>query len=883
MKIKIALIALFAIVLLPAFISKPAPSYALPLPEGRILDEGHDLGFIDWSGPVSYLDLEHRDAICPSGCVEPVTRISDGGTVSGSFEPVDVLYFEVMVAQTHDSNGGTAVLAACTSSIAGDLYIGPGSGLPGFVSLSLAVPSGCTSWSLSASGGYADFRSVEVNYAVIPTDTFTPTATETETPTPTSTETPTSTPTDTPTPTPTLIPTDTSAPPSGGGGGGGGGVKPPVVPFVPLATATQIAPILNVSTATQTQSVSAVLPGITPTSTAKLFVPVVLPVCEVPSSSSASAPGQSGFPWWLIPGGMTAASALSLLNSYLKQSGSNNGASLSASGISVPVPHVVQRKTTVGEWVTRPVRTLVQVTRTVWRTIVEAVPRFITVTKKVIDKIVHSEWVTTYVKQAQTIYKSVVEKVPLLGWFGQFLGFIWKTFIKPFIIWVTKAIRTLRTWIEYAVRWVVEKIQNGWNYITRQISETIREWVEKTEWVKQWVTKEITVPEIQWDMKFIPLPSLHWSGILSNEQVQKLIKLFLTLSLGTVTVTMCAGPTLPPTIPISTPDYQATQTACAVNTIVAATTTALAATPPPMPTATLLPAWLQAANDSSALNTHYANMNHLIQWIQDNQLWLQANGYSLDPTIWQNYYDSDILKYAVENGIPPFLLKGLILKESHTALNPASLDATGLVQITLDGFDQAFRYNPNSSKYIQLAYEYALKSGEAGGHNFPPYDPAKSYQDYYLNALDDSQKEVLRKEAQKIVDGMCHPADVSINQCGEADLGKPLLKEGTASTELASQILAVNKSQLINNIGQDVWNALPATEQWKMVAASYNGGVGCVSNSFRAAQSANGGQVQTWEQVKPYLDNNCKEPKDTRVYSDDVECYASGKGDTPCQ
>ena len=93
-------------------IKQPAPLFAIALPEGRTLDEGHDSGYIDWSGPVSYHNLNHKDGICPTGCVEQVTRISNGGTVSGSFAPVDVVYFEVMAAFTHDSGAGTAILNA---------------------------------------------------------------------------------------------------------------------------------------------------------------------------------------------------------------------------------------------------------------------------------------------------------------------------------------------------------------------------------------------------------------------------------------------------------------------------------------------------------------------------------------------------------------------------------------------------------------------------------------------------------------------------------------------------------------------------------------------------------------------------------------------------
>ena len=254
------------------------------------------------------------------------------------------------------------------------------------------------------------------------------------------------------------------------------------------------------------------------------------------------------------------------------------------------MPHLVQRKTTVGEWVTRPIRTLVQITRIIWKTITEAVARFISVPRKVIDKIIHSEWVTTYIQVAQTIYKSVVEKFPLLGLFGKLLGFIWKTVIKPFIVWVAKAIRTLKTWIEYAVRWIVEKIQDGWNYITRAIAETVREWVEKTDWIQEWVTKEITVPEIEWKMTFIPMPSLN-----NPTNITRLLLLAVTAGLITTATKSCVDDWLSQNPPItSTPDIRATAMAdawCMITQTAAAasTQTVMAFTPTPAPTTTPIP------------------------------------------------------------------------------------------------------------------------------------------------------------------------------------------------------------------------------------------------------------------------------------------------------
>lgn len=237
-----------ALLMMTAAFAGARPLAALALLEGRTNDKAHDIGYIDWTGPVQYVYLTHKDgswlppdeggAYCGSGCDEWVTRLSSGGKVSGSFAS-DPGTFEVNVAFSHDSSVGSAVLKACGASDTWDLYLGAGNGLPGFVSMGLTVPPGCRTWSLTASGGYVDFQAVEVYYAappptptrtatsvpsftpsptstptstvtpsITPTPTVTPTAMPTNTPTftPTPTDTPTSTPTDTPSPTPTPLP-----------------------------------------------------------------------------------------------------------------------------------------------------------------------------------------------------------------------------------------------------------------------------------------------------------------------------------------------------------------------------------------------------------------------------------------------------------------------------------------------------------------------------------------------------------------------------------------------------------------------------------------------------------------------------------------------------
>ena len=242
--------------LLTSSLVSARPLSAVSLLEGRTYDQAHDTGYIDWAGTVQYIDFIHKDGsslppdeggtYCGAGCRENVTRISDGSRVSGSFDR-DATYFEVMVAFSHDFNVGDAVLSACSATTTYTLYAGPGFSLPGFVSMLLNVPAGCRSWTLTASGGYVDFRSADVYYVAAPptapstptrtsVPSTTPTGTATLTATRTLTSTATNTATYTPSPTATYTATSTFT-------------------FTPTNTAT--------ATATQTNT-----PSHTPTSTA---------------------------------------------------------------------------------------------------------------------------------------------------------------------------------------------------------------------------------------------------------------------------------------------------------------------------------------------------------------------------------------------------------------------------------------------------------------------------------------------------------------------------------------------------------------------------------------------------------------------------------------
>lgn len=286
----LASLLLLLLLLTSNFVSA-RPLSAISLLEGRTYDQAHDTGYIDWNGTVQYIDLVHKDSTflppdeggtyCGAGCREEVTRISNGGEVSGSFDR-NTTYFEVMVAFSHDFNVGNAVLSACSATMTYTLYAGPGFNLPGFVSMPMNVPAGCRTWTLIASGGYVDFRSVDVTYMTAPTATATTLPTFTPSPTLTAVSTKTATPTSTPSRTPTSTSTNTSVP-----------TATNTLTFTPVPTSTTTLTFTPTSTRTPTFTIT---PSLTFTSTlTPTQIPSFTPTqTQTPTRTPTFIPTQTG-------------------------------------------------------------------------------------------------------------------------------------------------------------------------------------------------------------------------------------------------------------------------------------------------------------------------------------------------------------------------------------------------------------------------------------------------------------------------------------------------------------------------------------------------------------------------------------------------------------
>ena len=144
------------------------------LHKGRTYDQERD--YIEWHGSVNYVNLYHRDntfkpateggASCARGCTEQVTRIHDGGSISGNFTFLKTI--SVQAAYSGNSNVGHVIVRACGQTIANvNLYL-PGNSTPGFNNLpapdwNVPTDGDCT-WSITASGGYVDVRAIDTTY-----------------------------------------------------------------------------------------------------------------------------------------------------------------------------------------------------------------------------------------------------------------------------------------------------------------------------------------------------------------------------------------------------------------------------------------------------------------------------------------------------------------------------------------------------------------------------------------------------------------------------------------------------------------------------------------------------------------------------------------------
>lgn len=172
------LLAGFLAGLMGGVASAISPDY---LPDGRTYDQARN--YFQWNGAVGLVTIYHRDQTtippeeggdsCSDGCIEQITRIYSGSSISGNF--TNLQGFNVQVASTGNNGTGTAIIRACGQVIATEHLYKAGARNPGFYNApspmwSVPTAGDCT-WSITASGGYVDFRAVttDVRQNTLPT------------------------------------------------------------------------------------------------------------------------------------------------------------------------------------------------------------------------------------------------------------------------------------------------------------------------------------------------------------------------------------------------------------------------------------------------------------------------------------------------------------------------------------------------------------------------------------------------------------------------------------------------------------------------------------------------------------------------------------------
>ncbi|RME57474.1 hypothetical protein D6779_08600, partial [Candidatus Parcubacteria bacterium] len=372
--------------------------------------------------------------------------------------------------------------------------------------------------------------------------------------------------------------------------------------------------------------------------------------------------------------------------------------------------------------------------------------------------------------------------------------------------------------------------------------------------------------------QMVGMGALPLVGMVSAERGRKRYGLFVGLVLAGMLLAACGlgggGGNMPTGTPTGTPTPS--PTFCPQTT-----------TPQPSATPTQTPTGTPSA--TANLNSNYSGLEHLNGWIQQNQAWLIANGYPTDAQYWQNYYNQQIIEVANKYGISPALLKGLILRESNMAVTPIYIDsngqprlnyqAGGLVQLTRAGADTIFRHmdTPLADYYYNLAYKYAVQ----GGRLFPSSDGEKPL---YIDLFPD-QKLIIQDVVKQMFDGQCVQWEVTAGHCTAEQLTTPLLNDGKDNITLGAMNLTATQQDVINYVGQTNWASLPPIEQQKLIIATYKAGIGCIGSAIQTAQSANGGQIQNWNQVAASLSSDCK--GETELYVNSVLCYASNMSEAP--
>ncbi len=195
---------------------------------------------------------------------------------------------------------------------------------------------------------------------------------------------------------------------------------------------------------------------------------------------------------------------------------------------------------------------------------------------------------------------------------------------------------------------------------------------------------------------------------------------------------------------------------------------------------------------------------------------------------WQNQFDSEIIRVAMDTGIPSQLMKNIFSQESQFWPGfSASYKEAGLGHLSDLGADTVLLWNPSFfSQFCPLVLDTTICQRGFGN-------------------LDLAEQEMLRGALVQKVDAACpecpHGIDLSQAQFSISIFARSLL----ANCEQVGQII-------FNTTRQTAGEVCSYEDLWRFTLVNYNAGPGCLSDAIQETYTNN--QPLTWVNVIEYLE-----------------------------
>lgn len=219
---------------------------------------------------------------------------------------------------------------------------------------------------------------------------------------------------------------------------------------------------------------------------------------------------------------------------------------------------------------------------------------------------------------------------------------------------------------------------------------------------------------------------------------------------------------------------------------------------------------------------------------------------------WQNLFDEEIFKAAIETGVPAQLLKNVFSRESQfwPGIYQSYREA-GFGQLTENGADTVLLWNP--SFFSQ----------------FCPLVLGQDRCDLGFGNISEDEQAMLRGALVRKVNSSCPECPVGID-LSQANFSVHIFAEGMlANCEQVGRIL----TNVTNKTPGEVSNF---EDLWRFTLVNYNAGPGCLIDAVRTAYSRD--RKLTWETVSSRLSDGCR---GSVSYVEDISMTLSGVTPTP--